>query len=81
MSTPFTAEQQAERQGVALLASYEIESTAMHMANNLPTEPEYLYLRSMVLRVIDLSRVVMSVAGCEVESSTEEMRRIVEGLQ
>lgn len=79
MSTALTSKQKAERDELALLSSYEIDSIGRHLKENLPAGPEYLYLRCMVLRVIELSSVVMSVMGGDDTRKTEEMRSVVEG--
>lgn len=74
----FTAKQRAERDELALFCTYEIESIGMHLRAHLPTEPEYLFLRSMVLRVIELNSAAMSVLGGEDDRTTEELRRVLE---
>lgn len=74
-----TLEQKAKREELALFATYEIESVSMHLRDNLPTEPEYLFLHCMVLRILELNSVAMSVLGGEHDRDTAEMRRVVEG--
>lgn len=79
-ATPtFTPEQQAERLHLGLRASYEVDSIAMHMRDNLPAEQEYAYLRALVLRILDLNGVAMSVLGGDEGRSTAEMRRALAG--
>lgn len=81
-TTILTCEQQRERLDVALDATYEIESIAIHLNACMPMEPASLFLRALVVRVLSLNGVVMSALGGEDDSdrSTGEMRRIVEGL-
>ena len=76
----FTSEQKAEREKVALLGTYEIDSIGLHLKENLPTELEYRHLRCMVLRILELNSVAMSVVGGDDGRETEGMRRVVEGL-
>lgn len=77
--TPFTPEQQAERLDAALRCAYEVESIAMHLNAHLPTEPEYLFLRSMVLRILDLNSVAMSALGDDHDRTTLEMLSVIKG--
>jgi len=70
--------QRAERDELALSCVEEIESISVHLRSNLPNESEYLFLRSMVLRVIELNSVAMSVLSGEDDRTTEELRRVLE---
>ncbi len=75
----FTPEQQAERMETALQCSYEVESLARHLNGNLPTEPDYMFLRALVLRICDLNNVVMSVLDGDPGRTMAEMRSVIEG--
>lgn len=79
MSGAFTPEQKAEREELALFCAYEIDSIGLHLRDNLPAESEYLYLRCMVLRILELNSVAMSVVGGNAMRQTEVMRSVVEG--
>ena len=81
MSKTFTSEQLAERKTLALHATYEMESIAMHMKGNLPTEQEYSYLRCMVQRILNLNSNAMFELGGSTGQETEDIRRVVEGLE
>lgn len=74
-----TPEQKAKREELALFATYEIEAITTRLRDNLPTEREYLHLRSMVLRVLELNSVAMSVLGGDDSRETTEIRSVVEG--
>ena len=63
--------QRAERDELALSCVEEIESISVHLRSNLPNEPEYLFLRSMVLHVIELNSVAMSVSEHRDQSTNE----------
>lgn len=76
----FTPKQKAEREQLVLFSTYEIDSIGRHLVENLPTEPEWLFMRSMVLRIIELNSIAMSVTGGDDERKTTDMRRVVEGL-
>lgn len=76
----FTPEQKAEREQVALLGTYEIDSIGLHLMENLPTEAEYRFMRCMVLRILELNSVSMSVMGGDDTRETEAMSRVVEGF-
>lgn len=75
----FTPEQQAERLETALQCSYEVESLARHLNGNLPTEPDYMFLRALVLRICDLNNVVMSVLDGDQGRTMSEMQIIISG--
>lgn len=69
----------SQREDLPLLCAYEIESICVHLRDCLPTEPEYLFLRSMVLRIFALNSVAMSVLGGDATRTTEELCFAVDG--
>ncbi|MCT9810146.1 hypothetical protein N0K08_05850 [Acidovorax sp. Be4] len=73
----FSSEQQAERLGAALRCTYEVESIAMHLNDNLPTEPEYMFLRSLVLRIFDLNSVAMSALDKDQTRTTADLWGVI----
>ena len=75
----FTPEQQAERLETALQCSYEVEALALHLNGNLPTEPDYMFMRALVLRIRDLNNVVMSVLDGDAGRTIAEMQNIIHG--
>ncbi len=75
----FTPEQQAERLEAALQCSYEVESLARHLNGNLPTEPDYMFLRALVLRICDLNNLIMLVLDGDHGQTTAEMQSIISG--
>jgi len=74
---PFTSEQKAERLSAALQCTYEIESIAIHLNDHLPTEPEYMFLRSLVLRIFDLNSVAMSALDKDQTRTTADMWSVI----
>lgn len=73
-----TGEQQRERLDVAQAAADEIESIAMHLNANLPHEADYLFLRSMVLRIAQLNDVFMWFLDGD-DGDIVEMRDLMKG--
>lgn len=78
--TTFTPEQQTERLETALQCSYEVESLARHLNGNLPTEPDYMFLRALVLRICELNNVVMSVLDGDPGRTTAELQSVINGV-
>lgn len=67
---------------IALHATHEVEMVALHLNRELPVEQsEYLHLRALVVRILDLNSVAMSFLGHDFDRDTEEMRRVVEGFR
>lgn len=75
----FTPDEQAQRMDAALRCTYEVESIARHLNGNLPNESEYLFLRYMVLRILDLNGVAMSALGDDRDRTTAEMLGAIGG--
>lgn len=74
---PLSAEQKAERLDAALQCAYEIESIAIHLNDHLPTEPEYMFLRSLVLRIFELNSVAMSALDKDQTRATPDMWGVI----
>lgn len=74
---PLSNEQKAERLDAALQCAYEIESIAIHLNHHLPTEPEYMFLRSLVLRIFDLNSVAMSVLDKDQVRTTADLWDVI----
>lgn len=73
----FSRDQEAERLGAALRCTYEVESIAIHLNDHLPTEPEYMFLRSLVLRMFDLNSVAMSALDKDQTRTTADMWGVI----
>lgn len=64
-----TVNEQSERGRLALMASWEIESAADALVDHCAgIEAEHLVVRSLSLRVRELSHVIMSALGDKMES-------------
>ena len=79
MSTVFTPEQQAERQRIALAATWEICALSRHLNATLPDLDECMHVRAFAVRIRQLNSVVMSVLDDDHGRSTQEIYDVVEG--
>lgn len=76
----FTAKAQSERLEFALQASYELEVVGRHVNRELQMEgPDYMHLRALAVRIVNLNSVVMSVLGGEDVLKTEDIQKLLEG--
>lgn len=75
-----TAEQEAERQRIALAATWEVDSLVRHLNATLPDAEECMHVRAFAVRIRQLNSVVMSVLDCDHGRSTQQMDDIVEGV-
>ena len=77
MTTVLTHEQKEERAGLALEATWEIESIAGLLQRELPTEADSMYLKSLVRRLQELNSAAMSLLG-EADFPTETLRKTIQ---